>query len=407
MGTCGDVYPAGKDTHYWEELAKANTAPLTDAEIQAVADSGLKYFEQYGKGAVETWNHHVGHNLRAHLGQNMIFYYNRASYGACEEFKTFQDEWTTDTWRDDKRPANSLDEVKIVPSESYIDFALYWYAKSFDLGRNTGVYWDNWFIAPSFNTQMTDAYVREDGSVAPAAGINGLRELAKRTFTMMNERKMLPITFPHITSFSCLPMLSFATMQYDWEWKFGQGDVQDRYSREYIQLVSNGELAGTWPVVLHRNQPAGERPVGDAHVRRRASGARIGRHRRPRHAQREAQKANVKLVEPVLAMLDKPGLKVYRYWDERPQPVKATNPDIPTIVYSVPGKEAVVVATSYSRQDEQCVLQVDLAALGFEKGCEVVNTETNETVPINGGVTLKFPLKKHDLRVMHFEAKGN
>src|SRR5262249_52384813 len=133
----------------------------------------------------------------------------------------------------------------------YIDFCLYWYAKSFETGRNVGVYWDNWFIAPSFNTQMTDAYVRDDGSVAPAAGIWGLRELAKRTFTMMNERKMLPITFPHIPSFSCLPMLSFATMQYDWEWKFGLGDFQDRYSREYILLVTNGELAGTWPVPLH------------------------------------------------------------------------------------------------------------------------------------------------------------
>ena len=146
------------------------------------------------------------------------------------------------------------------PAKSYIDYNLYWYAKSFELAGNGGVYWDNWFVAPSFNTGGTDAYRRADGNVVPTAGIWGLRELSKRTFVMMNELGMRPITFPHMTSFSPLPLLSFATVQYDWEWKYSEGDVQDRYRREYLQLASTGELAGAWPVLLGDQGPLGDDP---------------------------------------------------------------------------------------------------------------------------------------------------
>ena len=54
---------------------------------------------------------------------------------------------------------------------------------------------------------------------------------------MMNQQDMLPITFPHMTSFNPLPMMAFATVQYDWEWKYSLGDVQNRYSRELILLI--------------------------------------------------------------------------------------------------------------------------------------------------------------------------
>ena len=61
---------------------------------------------------------------------------------------------------------------------------------------------------------------------------------------------MPPITMAHMTSISILPMLSFATVQYDWEWKYSEGDVQGRFPRKTIQLVSDGELAGTWLALL-------------------------------------------------------------------------------------------------------------------------------------------------------------
>lgn len=64
---------------------------------------------------------------------------------------------------------------------------LYWYVQSFLIGNNKGVYWDNFFFHPTANTVMTGAYRRDDGTLVPSTGIWGLRELARRTFQMMNE----------------------------------------------------------------------------------------------------------------------------------------------------------------------------------------------------------------------------
>jgi len=396
-GNCGSVYPAGKDMYLWEMIARGNREKLAPAQIRTVIDHSRAYFKDYPH-RVASWEAHVNHNLRSRYGKKMVFYYNRASCQLFEEFETFKDEWClTDLRSIPKGPG--IGEIKIVPSASYIDHALYWYARSFEVGGNRGVYWDNFFIAPSYNTAMTDAWRRPDGAIAPAAGIWALRELARRTFVMMNERGMLPITFPHMTSFNPLPMMSFCTVQYDWEWKYSLGDVQDRHTRELILLMSTGELAGVWPVPLGdhgklANDPWTQRTFTAVRLVHELDGhGGFGTSYNPAH------RANRKLAEPILEMLDEPKLTVYRYWDERPQPARANRPDVPTIVYSVRGSRAVVVATSYSAKDEQVTLTIDLKALGLAGGCRAVDVETGESLLLRDG-KIHFPLKKHDVKVL-------
>ena len=400
---CGSVYPIDRDLDLWKMLARGNKEKLSDADVQATVDRGLKFFEPYGAAEVKTWEAHVRHNLRSHLGQKMIFYYNRATIQRVEEFETFKDEWALEDLRSTAK-GNGIGEIKIVPSSSYIDHALYWYAKSFELGGNQGVYWDNFFIAPTFNTQMSDAYAEPDGRIIPAAGMGALRELARRTFIMMNERGMLPITFPHMTSFNPLPMMAFATVQYDWEWKYSEGDVQDRFTREQILLMSTGDLAGVWPVPLSdagklQDDPWTQRTFAAVRLVHELDGyGGFG-------GWGKAAEANLKLAAPILKILDEPGLTVYRYWDDRPQPVAATNPDVPTIVYSVPGKQAVVAAVSYSQKDENVTLAVDAKALGFAGAWRATDGETGAAVAAEGG-KINFPLKKHDVRVLVLAAEG-
>mgnify|MGYP006284224619 CR=1 FL=1 len=401
-GHAGSVYPAGKDLYLWEIIARGNREKLSGETIREVERHGRRYFKPYGEAEVQRWKAHVHHNLRSRYGNKMVFYYNRASYQKCPEFQTFQDEWNLTDYRS-VGPGEGLGEIKIVPTESYINFALYWYARSFEIGRNRGVYWDNFFIASSYNTEMTDAYRLPDGSIRPAAGIWQLRELAKRTFIMMNERDMLPVTFAHMTSFAPLPILSFCTLQYDWEWKYGQGDTQDRFSRELTLLTTTGELAGTWPVML------GGR--GDTTWKRRTYAAVRLLHEldggggwMPRY--REEAKPLWALAEPVMDILDEEGLKVYRYWDERPQPVVAAEHDVPTIVYSVPSGEAVVAAISYEEKDADVTLEVDAKRLGFEEGYRVVNVETGREMQVEND-RVSFPLKAHDVRVLRFLPEGN
>ncbi|MGB2820389.1 MAG: glycoside hydrolase domain-containing protein, partial [Phycisphaerae bacterium] len=200
-GSCGSVYPAGKDMYLWEMIARGNREKLAREDIQKVIDHSLRYFKDY-PDRVPSWEAHVRHNLTSRYGTKMVFYYNRASCQLFEEFETFKDEWCLTDLRSVPR-GRGVGEIKIAPSPSYIDHALYWYARSFEVGANRGVYWDNFFIAPSYNTEMTDAYARrKEGDVVPAAGIWALRELAKRTFILMSERGMPPVTFPHMTSFN-------------------------------------------------------------------------------------------------------------------------------------------------------------------------------------------------------------
>jgi hypothetical protein len=88
-----------------------------------------------------------------------------------------------------------------------------------------------------------------------------------------------------------------------------------------------------------------------------------------------------------------------RYWDDVPQPVIATDSDLPTIVYSVPGRVAVVAVVSYASRDRTATIRMDGDALGLGRVTGVVDVETGETLTVRRG-RAEFPLKKHDIRVL-------
>jgi len=387
-GNCGSVYPAAKDLYLWEMLKRGNRERLSDQEIEKVIERGKPYFEPYGPGYLERFIRHVHHNLRARYGKRMVFYYNRASCQLFPEFQTFQDEWSLTDFRTVGK-GKGVGEIKIVPSPSYIDHALWWYGKSFDIAGNQGVYWDNYFFVASYNTAMTGAYRRPDGSTMPSTGIWGLRELVKRTFVLMNERGMRPITMVHMTSTNILPLYSFATVQYDWEWKYSQGDVQYRFPREYILLVSTGELAGTWPVLLGDHGKLAR----DQWTQRTFAGVCLV-HELDGWGAGKAWKS---LFAHVHRLVETPGVEVYRYWDDRPQPVVADDPDLPTIVYVVKGHEALFAITSYAEEDRATTISIDPKPLGLEGGYVVVDAESGQRVPVRND-RLALKIRKHDVR---------
>ncbi len=397
----GPFYPAGKDLYLWEMLGRSNRMGMSNDEVEANVAYGSRHADpggevaRFGMGGKGGWVHHLRANLRNHQphpnhpSPKMIFYYNRSAGNAApDEFRTFRHEWAMHDFGEGGY---------LAPPESYINFTLYWFARSFEIGNNHGVYVDEWFFAPNTNTETTDAYRRADGMIVPATGVWALREWQKRTFIMMNERGMLPITFPHMTSFSPLPMMAFATMQYDWEWKYSTGDVQGRFPRDMLLLLSTGELAGVWPIPLAEHGAQ----WNDPWVQRTFAAVRI---LHELDGQRGHVNGTPALLQTVIAMLDKPGLDVYRYWDERPQPVRTTNPDIPTIVYAVPGKEALAAVVSYARQDEAVAVHVDLEALGLPGDSVIIDDESGKRFDLDadGGFTL--PLKRHDIRLIRFRA---
>lgn len=393
LGDCGSVYPAGKDMRLWRMIKLGNRERLTDKQIEDTFQIGKKYFEPYGQDLVNAFHAQVRYNLTGRYGDRMVFYYNRSSYQAADEFQTFQDEWDMTDYRS-VGPGNSRNEIPIVPSESYDDMAEYWYGQSFDIAGNQGVYWDNWFFNPSSNTEMTPAFKDQSGTIVPSTGVWELRKLAKRTFQYMNQRGMKPITMAHMTSTSILPMLSFATVQYDWEWKYSEGDFQDRFTRDYIQLVTDGELAGTWPVVLGDHGDL----ENDIHTQRTMAGVCLVHEIDPSGW---VDKVWTPLFTPIFEILGYPHHKVWTYWADGQKPVHS-EANAPWIVYSVPGKEAVLVVTSYMKEDAQANVSVNLKTLGFGDHAVITNVESGASSDLssqsNGFADFTFALPKHDVR---------
>jgi len=285
---------------------------------------------------------------------------------------------------------------------------------------------DNLYFRPFRNRATTGAYRGDKGAIIPSNGIWELREQAKRTFTFLCERGMEPIHMGHMTSLNLLPVLSFYTIQYDWEWQRGTGDVHDRFTREYLQLVSSGELAGTWPIVLHELGEQEEGMVGRypyPELRRRldAAAARaedpwilrtflgvcivhelmVDPYRWHYEPIPEGDSAENRLFEtfrrPILNLVQRGGVEVYRYWDRRPQPVRTGSDDLPAIVFARIGEEAIVAITSYADGDRTAQVAIDFAALGFPHGARVLDVETGTELRLEGN-RLRFALKQHDLR---------
>ncbi len=392
-GICGCVYPAGKDVHFWRMIARANVEEVPKEEIEATIQRGLPYVEPYERE--DTWIRHVRHNVGgSRRGKFQIFYYNRAVTQVEEEYATFMNEWVLEDYPEHEfRP--QIHEIKIVPSESYNDFALWWYKKSFEYGRNQGVYWDNWYLRPSFNRTMTDAY-GEPGAVTPATGLWGMRELCKRTFVMMNELGMIPVTMPHMTSTNILPMHSFATVQYDWEWKYSTGDVQYRHSREYLQLCSNGELAGIIGVPLHDH---GDQAT-DEWVQRTFCGVALV-HELQTNGAGAVWKT---LRDPLLPILRDASVKVYRYFDRGEQPVAVGGGDVSWIAYSIPGEESRIILCSYDEAEVEVEVKIDAEALGLTGDLAVENYETGAGLPVVDGV-IRLPLVKHGVAGLRVSRK--
>ena len=64
LGDCGSVYPAGQDMSLWQAIKKGNLGQLGEREKAEAIERGKRYFEPYGKEAVETFVRHAAPQFR-------------------------------------------------------------------------------------------------------------------------------------------------------------------------------------------------------------------------------------------------------------------------------------------------------------------------------------------------------
>jgi hypothetical protein len=115
------------------------------------------------------------------------------------------------------------------------------------------MYCDNTFPRNSYNTELTDAYVREDGSVQPSALVWELREYHKLMWKM--EQDCQPISdYPllislHMTNGNILPIVTWGDINLDneWAWQTGEGP----FPVDVLQTEMIGLQAGSYPHALY------------------------------------------------------------------------------------------------------------------------------------------------------------
>jgi len=372
-GDCGSHAPFNKDIRFFEHIRKSfvpGQPQPTEAEKKYLKDEIRRVMADYqepdwGEALCKAVDRVASFWSPKGYDRKPLFYYNRSVWNHLEEFRTFMNEWSgEDFCKRGEKP--STHEVNVTPYGTFLDFVIYYYKLSIDYG-NGGVYCDNYYLRPTWNRFYDQVYRDPDGSIVPAAAIWSLREHAKRIFVMMNETGITqPLYMPHMTTTQVLPLMSFAQVQLDWEWKFSTGPVQTRFTPEYLQLVSWGHIVGTVPEVL------GERGVqsGDPLVERTYRAVELLHELyQPVYQPKKEPAWLQRFIDSYAPQND---LVVHRYFDEGVLPVSVSSPEVKWITYTNRDGQTLAFFVSYSDRPVTCSVSFD-SSLGLtgRKGADV------------------------------------
>ena len=209
-----------------------------------------KHYDVLGKDKKRSYSH-MGHSLN-NLVKNaklLVPYTNPRFFNTdWPEIRMYGDEWNMDAFRNFRMNAYGA-----VPFRSYQDFMLYYLREAVRNGLD-GVYFDNTNETQNFDNIMGPVREYELGKYAPQYSFLAMRQLIKRTATMLyQEGKTLdgyPHLILHMTNSSVVPVMSFGTFGLDWEMNYNGKDYQERFPHDFILTESLGTQTGLSPLVL-------------------------------------------------------------------------------------------------------------------------------------------------------------
>jgi hypothetical protein len=436
---CLQFYPAFKNFSIYEESA---TIRRTGKADMSYTNKWLQQFTgpQYTDELKKTYRAHVDwllHNSKntpkdqpgSPKAHYLIPYTNARAINWDEEVQTYLDEWSiydvadprwkqavaakTDLGqsglrllRENADHYNDLCGVayEVDPLPSYVDMALYYHKKMYETFAD-GVYWDDYFVLANYNPVSGPAYVDDEGKLRPGVSWLGFRELAKRNAIMQHQMGMRPLSWIHMTNCNVVPVLSFGTLLFEWEWRdqgeFAKKDFQDRLDVDsdtsLILAQSTGLHSGNLTVSLDLFRPPAGSGVSREWLVRTGLAVCI-----PHEIKLPAYEA---LHQKVISLFDsmgygKPECKVYRYWDAE-QAVTSRGPNVKTLTLSRPGK-ALVFVGSYGPGGD-CEITLDLKKLGLNEQAKATNGETGKPLQQAGSGRFTVPIQKHDFQVVVVE----
>jgi hypothetical protein len=417
MGSCyywgsedpaSELYPRGHDLTLWEKFAETRrTGKIDSGYIEdwmkgytKILDARAGKSEERRKGMLTNYRNHINHAFRQMAGAPEIVNVYTNARGIrldTPEGQTFLDEWLRKQFSQRTFRYGSAVHYDIDPTESFRDYAIWYYNKMFDTFVDS-IYWDNVFMTSVFNTVGTDAYQLPDGAIQPSSGLFNMRELIRRTAVLMAEKDISPITVAHMTNTAIAPVLSFAKVNYTWEDKVGALDFQERYSREYIRAESIGLQFGNVPFCLWLIR--GPDKENNAWADRTGVGVALTHEIKPQGSPLFYNLYG-KLLEFGYGTHE---VKVSQYWKTE-HPVRVKGSDAVTLVVYKPG-DAIVVVSDWGDGGEMELLldtkKMGLAGKTFTAK-DIEDGTQLQAEPSAGSI--KFSMKRHNFKAIRVTAE--
>ncbi len=200
-----------------------------------------------------------------------------------------------------------------------------------------GIYFDLFSMEnnDSHNSEMNPECLDENGELIGAPGFLGWRELMKRTATMLyvNGRTLygVPWVMNHTTMGNAIPVNSFASNILTWEHGGRRGDFQDRYAENEILADSLGTQDGCTSFILLNNLQDRNTPR-EKQVAKSATAILLGYALVNLEDQGFGFAENQFVCKVLNIIYDfgygDPGVEIYPFWGDRPQPVTHDGKDV-------------------------------------------------------------------------------
>jgi len=335
---------------------------------------------------------------------------------------TYQDEWQTidivdPAWGKqgggDIRSTREFGKapmyaVEMVPSR--VDEILYYHKKMYETFAD-GIYWDNFYLKACYTPEEAGgpAWVDDAGRLRPGVNLMGLRSLAKRNAVLMHVLGKRPLEFIHMTNANIVPMLSFGTINLEWEWPGAPGarggdprahDLHERLGpndeaalalilAESLGLQS-GSISSAIDLIHNNSQTYA--------WQHRTAMAVCLPHEIKCGGTKELAFVHVQMAE---FGYGQPGCKVYRYWEEN-YPLKTEGANVRALVLSN-GPKAMLAIGDFGEGGE-AALKLDLKALGLPEAARAYDVEKNrQEVRQTGPGAFVLPIKRHDFALVVVE----
>jgi len=181
----------------------------------------------------------------------LVTYQNVHGAAWNPEFEVYQDEWRSAPFGDRAgRDADERGEIKIRSTASWNDYLLWHMDSMLASGAADGFFFDNTYLKADFNEVGGSAFRDESGTLHPGVDIFSLRALLKRAQILTFARRGAWLNVAHMTTTPIVPVQVWSGMSVGGEWKYGATDFQDRFDRSLLRSASLGVKTGTVSVYL-------------------------------------------------------------------------------------------------------------------------------------------------------------